>query len=64
MVGNWKIDLYWGRLDRACRCISLLGTLWYEIGRYISSGDGLVYYVAEDLYWGGVIGYGAVNLYW
>ena len=28
LVGNWTIDLYWGRCGRIYRCRSLLGTLW------------------------------------
>ena len=27
------VDLYWGRCGRVCRCRSLLGTVWEEMGR-------------------------------
>ena len=58
MVGYVAGDLYWGRIgrvvrfrcldvylglcDRVCSCRSLLGKLWQGMGRYISTGDGVV----------------------
>ena len=51
MVGNGAKDLYWGRNGRVRFCRSLLGTRLKRMTLYISSGDG-------------VVGYGAVYLYW
>ena len=46
------VDLYLERNGRVCRFSSLLGTLWWEIGRYISIGDGMVGHGVVDPYWG------------
>ena len=50
VVGNWAIDLYWGRNGRVWCCRSLLGTMLKRITLCISTGDG-------------VVGYGAVYRY-
>ena len=65
MVVNRTVDLYWGRSSRiwCCRsllgrcgrllrCGSLLGMLWKVMALLIFTGDGVVGYVAVDLYWG------------
>ena len=35
-----------------------------EMGRFISTGDGVVGYVAVDLYWGRCGRNGEIDLYW
>ena len=52
MVDNGAVDLYLGRCGMICRCKTLLGTSWYAMGRQISTGDFMVGYVTEYLYWG------------
>ena len=48
---NWAIDLTWGRNGRVWYCRSLLGMMLKKMTLNISTGDG-------------VVGYGAVYLYW
>ena len=52
MVDYGAVDLYWGRCGRIWRCGSLLGTVWYDMSLYISTGDVVVGNGAIDLYWG------------
>ena len=51
MVENEAINLHWGRNGGVWCCRSLLGTMLKQMTQYISTGDG-------------VVGYGAVYLYW
>ena len=52
MVVNRTVGLYWGRFSKIRCCRSLLGAVWYVMALLIFTGDGVVGYVAVDLYWG------------
>ena len=51
VVGNVRIDLYWGRNGRVWCCRSLQGTMLNRMSLYISIGDGVVEYGAVCFYW-------------